>query len=229
MSYNDFGKAMIAENAKSGAAVPCWMIFDAKVRWAYPVGGIMPSFIMPDWRLPPNWIDNVLYRADTVRELAVKIDIDPDVLADTVGRMNVYAKTGVDSEFGRGSTAYDHFFGDPRSKPNPNLAPIIKKPFYAVRVDLGDIGTKGGPKVDQNANVLSTDGTPIRGLYAVGNVSGAVTAASYPGAGGTLGPAMTFGYIAANHIARTETNNPPKETGDSRRVVADRRETEPTR
>jgi 3-oxosteroid 1-dehydrogenase len=207
ISYHDFGKAMLAEERKSGAAIPCWMIFDATVRWNYPIGGLMPSFIKSDRGLPPNFIDNVLYRSDTVRELAAKIDVDPDALAETVAQMNEYASTGVDVQFGRGASPYDRWFGDPRSKPNPNLGPISRKPFYAVRVDLGDIGTKGGPKVDRNANVLNRQGEPIRGLYAVGNVSGSVTAASYPGAGGTLGPSMTFGYVAAEHIASAQTDS----------------------
>lgn len=93
-----------------------------------------------------------------------------------------------------------------RNSPNPCLGAIEKAPFYAMQLDIADIGTKGGLKTDENANVLRADGSPIVGLYATGNVSGAVTYDSYPGAGGTLGPAMTFGMIAAEHIAHRSGN-----------------------
>jgi 3-oxosteroid 1-dehydrogenase len=203
MNYSDFGYAMIADNRQTGANQPCWLVFDAQARYQYPLGSLFPSLVQPDSRLPQGWLDNVLYSAPSIAELAGKIDVDAKTLADTVGRMNEYARTGVDAEFGRGGNAFDQFCGDPRSKPNCNLGSIDKPPYYALRLDLGDTGTKGGPKVDRNANVLATDGRPIPGLYAVGNVSGSVMAASYPGAGATLGPALTFGYIAAEHIART--------------------------
>lgn len=210
LSYNDFGWAMVADNNKTGANLPCWFIFDAHARYKYPLGSIWPSAVMPDRFMPLNWIDNVIFRADTIRELAEKIEVAPDKLEGVMARMNRYAQTGVDEEFGRGASDYDRYFGDHRIKPNPNLGPIDKAPFYAMRLDLGDIGTKGGPRVDHNANVVRPDGTPIKGLYAVGNVAGSVMAGAYPGAGSTLGPAMTFGYIAADHIARTTTNLPAR-------------------
>ena len=125
--------------------------------------------------------------------------------------MNGFARTGKDTEFGRGDNVYDRYFGDRFVAPNPCLGPIEKAPFYAVRVDLGDIGTKGGLKVDARARVVDEAGQPITGLYAIGNCSGSVMAASYPGAGGTLGPAMTFGFIAVNDIAAATTNRPADE------------------
>jgi 3-oxosteroid 1-dehydrogenase len=96
---------------------------------------------------------------------------------------------------------YDRFFGDPTVKPNPSLAPIETPPFYAVPINLGDLGTKGGLKADAQARVLRPDGLPIPNLYAAGNASGSPFGNCYPGAGGTIGPALTFGYIAANDIA----------------------------
>lgn len=206
ISYNDFGYAMIADQAAGGANVPCWMVFDATFRKKYIVGGLMPGMLEPDRSLPPEWVDNVFYRAETVGELAAKIGVPAPALSDTVTRMNEFARTGRDTEFGRGDNVYDRYFGDRFVTPNPCLGPIGKAPFYAVRLDLGDIGTKGGLKVDARARVLDGQGLPIAGLYAIGNCSAAITAAAYPGAGATLGPAMTFGYIAANDIATRNTN-----------------------
>jgi len=206
ISYNDFGAEMIADQKRTGANTPCWMILDATARWRYPIGAVMPPVIMPDLLVPREWWDNVIYKADSVEELARKIEIDPVTLRRSVERMNGFATSGVDEEFHRGENAYDMVFGDPRNAPNPCLGKIEKAPFYAIPIDIGDIGTKGGLRTNENANVLRADGTPIEGLYATGNVSGAVTYDSYPGAGGTIGPAMTFGLVAAEHIAQRNSN-----------------------
>ena len=153
------------------------------------------------------WTGGTLTEAEnSLAELARKIDVPVDALARTVAKVNRFAETGVDEDFGRGGNAYDLFFGDPRNKPNPCLGKIEKGPFYAIPVDIGDIGTKGGLKTNEVGNVLGGDGSPIVGLYATGNVSGAVTYDSYPGAGGTLGPAMVFGMLAAEHIALRSGN-----------------------
>ena len=202
MSYNDFGAAMLEDDKRTGANAPCWMIFDATARNRYPLGALLPGALWPDWRLPQEWFDNVIYRANSIEELARKIEMDPTTLSATITRFNGFARSGVDEDFGRGNTAYDKFFGDPRNQPNVCLGAIAAAPFYAMRLDIGDIGTKGGLKTNANANVLSRDGQPIAGLYATGNVSGAVTYDSYPGAGATLGPAMTFGVVAAEHLAQ---------------------------
>jgi 3-oxosteroid 1-dehydrogenase len=199
--YDRFGNAMLEDQLKTGANTPCWLIFDATFRYKFPAGGIMPTAIMPDRKIPVDWWDQYIFRADTVAELAAKIDLDADKLQATITRMNEYARTGVDREFGRGSTAYDRNFGDLNVKPNPCLGPIGKAPFYAVPINLGDLGTKGGLKADAQARVVDCDGKPIPGLYAAGNASGSPFGNCYPGAGGTIGPAMVFGYIAANHIA----------------------------
>lgn len=206
MSYNDFGHEMLRDNAETSANLPCWFIFDAQYRRKNVLGRIMPGSIMPDASLPPEWWDNVLYRATSLGELAGKIGIDPATLQATVERFNGFAESGVDLDFNRGHYSFDRFYCDPRQQPNPSLGTLEKAPYYAIRVDLGDLGTKGGLKVDENANVLNLDGRPIRGLYAIGNASGAVTADSYPGAGGTLGPALTFGFRAADHIARSRSH-----------------------
>jgi len=116
--------------------------------------------------------------------------------------MNDYARTGIDAEFGRGNHDYDRTFGDAKLKPNPCLGPIDQAPYYAIPINLGDLGTKGGLKADARARVLDKEGQPIPGLYAAGNAAGSPFGNCYPGAGGTIGPAMVFGYIAANDIAR---------------------------
>jgi len=202
MSYNDFGHEMIRDNASTGANMPCWFVFDASYRKKNILGRIMPGSIMPDSSLPPEWWDTVLYKAKSISELAQKIGVDPATLENTVSVFNEYARTGVDLDFNRGHYSFDRFYCDPRHKPNPSLGALDAAPYYAIRIDLGDLGTKGGLKVDRDANVVDLNGHPIPGLYAIGNASGAVTADSYPGAGGTLGPALTFGYRAANHIAQ---------------------------
>jgi 3-oxosteroid 1-dehydrogenase len=179
------------------------MIFDASFREKYALGGpILPSVVMPDRKIPASWWDAYIYRAATLADLARKIDLDPTRLEDIAAKMTAYAAAGADPEFGRGATSYDRMVsGDPRMTPNPALGPIDRAPFYAVRVDLGDLGTKGGLRIDGRGRVLSKARQAIPGLYATGNCAGSIFGKAYPGPGGTLGPAMTFGYIAANDIA----------------------------
>lgn len=200
-SYDRFGLAMIEDQKATGANVPCWMVFDATFRKKYSAGGLMPNAIMPDRKIPQEWWDSYIYRADSIEELAGKIEVDASALADTVKRMNHYAAAGVDEQFGRGEALFDRAFGDQSVKPNPCLGPIDKPPFYAIRVDLGDLGSKGGLKADVNARVLNKEDQPIEGLYAIGNCSGSPFADAYPGGGSTLGPAMVFGFLAADDIA----------------------------
>jgi 3-oxosteroid 1-dehydrogenase len=200
-SYDRFGIAMIDDHRRTGANVPCWMIFDATYRAKYACGGIMPSSVMADRKIPPDWWDNYVYRADSIAGLAKKLGLEDGLLARVISDMNRYAATGVDLEFGRGTEVYDRYFGDARVTPNPCLGPIDAPPYYAIRIDLGDLGTKGGLKADEHARVLDRQGDPIPGLYAAGNSSASVFGDCYPGSGGTLGPALTFAFIAANNIA----------------------------
>jgi 3-oxosteroid 1-dehydrogenase len=176
-------------------------VFDASFRAKFSAGGFMPTALLPDHRIAPDWWDHYIFRADTVEALAEKIQVPADALSRAVANINTYSKTGQDLEFGRGGNAYDRFFGDPTVKPNPSLASIETAPFYAVPINLGDLGTKGGLKADAKARVLRADGQPIANLYAAGNASGSPFGNCYPGAGGTIGPALTFGYVAANEIA----------------------------
>lgn len=201
-SYDRFGIAMIADQQRSGANAPCWMIFDATYRERYSCGGLLPTVVMPDWRVPRDWWDRYLFRAKTIPALAAKIDLRPEKLTATVARFNQFATTGVDEDFHRGESIFDQARADRRVSPNGCLGALDEAPFYAVRIDLGDIGSKGGLKCDGNARVLDTAGQPIAGLYAAGNCAASPFANAYPGAGGTIGPALTFGFIAAEAIAR---------------------------
>jgi 3-oxosteroid 1-dehydrogenase len=144
-----------------------------------------------------------VHRAPDLTELAAQIGIDAAALAKTVARFNEFAQAGRDEDFGRGDSAYDRYYGDPRQRPNPNLAPLRRPPFYAIKIVPGDLGTKGGLRTDERARVLRHDGTPVPGLYAAGNASAAVMGHSYAGAGATIAPAMTFGYLAALDLAAT--------------------------
>ena len=133
--------------------------------------------------------------------MALEAGIDPDGLVETVDRFNELARAGRDLDFNRGDSAYDRSYADPSVKPNPCLAPIEKPPVYSVNVYPGDLGTKGGLVTNEYAQVLREDGSVIGGLYAAGNTSASVMGNTYPGGGSTLGPAMTFGYLAGMHAA----------------------------
>lgn len=204
--YDQFGQAMVRDQIESGANCPCWLIFDAKFRRKFSAGGLMPTVHTPEHKVPEDWWDHYLFRADTIEELCGKAHLPVEAVRQTVANMNAYAKTGVDPEFGRGMNPYDQMFGDPSSTPNPNIGPIDKAPFYAVPINNGDLGTKGGLRCDARARVLDGAGQPIAGLYAAGNNSGTPFGDTYPGAGATIGPAMTFGFVAANDIAERAGN-----------------------
>ncbi|AYG45418.1 FAD-dependent oxidoreductase [Pseudomonas sp. Leaf58] len=200
--YLEFVDAMHRDNTRSGGrSVPAWVIFDGHFRFNYAMGPLMPAQVMPDSRLRKEWRDTLYWKADTLEALAGKIGIDAQGLASTVDKVNDYARSGVDLDFGRGGNVFDRYYGDCNIKPNPCLAPLRKGPYYAMRLDAGDIGTKGGLLTNAQAQVVREDGSAIAGLYAIGNCSASVMGTSYPGAGGTLGPAMTFAYVAANHLA----------------------------
>jgi 3-oxosteroid 1-dehydrogenase len=193
-SYDVAAKTMIDCDRDERRTIPSWIVFDARFRQKYPMGPLMP--ILPDW-IHPRAVREMMLKASTVPALAALMNIAPDVLKTTIRRFNGFARSGVDEDFGRGGATYDRYYGDQNVKPNPNLAAIEVAPFYAVRVYPGDIGTKGGLAVDASARVLDGVGQPIPGLYAIGNNAASVMGPAYPGAGSTLGPAMTFGWIAA--------------------------------
>lgn len=196
-SYHIVGQQMARREAEHQDASPTWFVFDHKYRHNYPVGPLYP--IMPDW-LQRGEVRGILKKGKTIEALAVAMGVAPDVLAQTVARFNEHAVKGEDPDFHRGEAAYDKMYGDPRVGPNPCLAPIAKGPFYAMPIYPGDIGTNGGLLTDEKARVLDAKGKPISGLYAIGNNAASAMGESYPGAGVTIGPAMTFGYIAARDM-----------------------------
>jgi 3-oxosteroid 1-dehydrogenase len=194
---------MYAGNTAENPHIPAWLIFDQRYRDTYVFAGLPPR--RP---LPRRWYAaGAVFRAADLAALGAAIGVPPGSLAETVARFNGFAVTGRDQEFRRGDSAYDRYYGDPRRRPNPNLAPLAKPPFYAVKIVPGDLGTKGGLRTDSRARVLRPDGTVIPGLYAAGNASASVMGHSYAGAGATIGPAMTFGYIAALDLTSGAANS----------------------
>ncbi|TXS49398.1 FAD-binding protein [Streptomyces sp. OR43] len=179
-----------------GGHTTAWFVMDAKARARYPFAQILPG--MP---FPKAFYENgTVHRSDTIAGLARSIDVPADALTETVERFNGFARTGKDTDFGRGDSAYDRYYGDPTMK-NPNLDEIVKAPYYAIRIEVGDLGTKGGLVCDENSRVLREDGSAVAGLYATGNTSAAVMGNEYAGPGATIGPAIVFGYLAARHAA----------------------------
>ena len=196
-SYVEVVQAMYRLHTEEDPHVPCWFVFDQRYLNHYIFASLFPHQPLPREMLDSGYIR----KASTIAGLAGQLGIDAAVLGETVNRFNGHAKAGRDPDFGRGDSAYNRYFGDPTNKPNPNLGPIDKAPFYAVQVFAGDLGTKGGLVTDEYARVKRGDGSVIEGLYAVGNSSASVMGATYPGPGATIGPAMTFGYVAARHAA----------------------------
>ncbi|WP_435225427.1 3-oxosteroid 1-dehydrogenase [Streptomyces sp. Tue6028] len=194
--YSDVVHIMYERNA-TAPDIPAWLIVDQNYRNRYLFKDVAPTFAFPDaW-----YTSGAAYKAWTLDALAAAIHVPAAALRATVGRFNGLALSGRDPDFHRGDSVYDHYYTDPAILPNSCLAPLWLAPFHAFRIVPGDLGTKGGLRTDARARVLRPDGSVIRGLYAAGNASAAVMGHSYAGAGSTIGPAMTFGHIAALDIA----------------------------
>lgn len=197
--YVDAVHAMYDGEATGVSHVPCWMVLDQRYRNRYLFAGLGPR--QP---FPGRWLKHgTIVRSDTVAGLAEQIGVPADNLTATLDRFNGFARHGVDEDFRRGESVYDQYYSDPTVKPNPSLHAIDQAPFYAVKMVPGDLGTKGGLVTDEAARVLRPDGSVIAGLYAAGNCSAAVMGRTYPGPGGTIGPALTFGRLAALDLAAT--------------------------
>lgn len=211
--YMDFGHAMI-EGHKTGVThIPCWLITDHRSFNRYVVGGHLPIPKVPGApvptgrKIPKAWLESgVVKAAGGWQELATKIDVPAGQLRATAIRFNELARAGHDDDFNRGDSVYDNYYGDP-TLPNPNLYPLGDPPYYAFRIVPGDLGTSGGLRTDEFARVLRSDDTVVPGLYAVGNTAAPVMGRSYAGAGATIGPAMTFGFVAADHAAAQTFNS----------------------
>ncbi|MFC7494913.1 MULTISPECIES: 3-oxosteroid 1-dehydrogenase [unclassified Nocardioides] len=197
LPYVEAVHAMYDGEATGVGHVPSWMIIDQRYRNRYIFAGLFPR--QP---FPGRWYKlGTIRKASSIEALAGEIDVPADALRATVDRFNGFAKAGVDEDFHRGESAYDKYYSDPTVKPNPSLHTIDEGPFYAVKIVPGDLGTKGGLVTDEHARVLRADGSVIPGLYAAGNCSSAVMGHTYAGPGATIGPALTFGYLAAETIA----------------------------
>ena len=195
-SYHDFVQAMI-KAAKPGEEIAAYLVCDHKTLRKYGLGCV-PPFPMP---LGHHLDTGYLMRGDTLEALATKAGIDAKAFVETVKQFNTTAPQGHDAAFGKGSKAYNRYQGDAMHGPNPCIAPIENGPFYAIKMVIGDLGTYAGIVTDANARALDAEGRVIPGLYAAGNDMASIMGGNYPGAGITLGPALTFGYIAGRHLA----------------------------
>jgi 3-oxosteroid 1-dehydrogenase len=200
-NYNAFGGAFHEiDVARFGYAnLPSWLIFDHGYVERYGFGGRFGV---------PGSIAEWVVRAPSLRELAGQLDIPGEALEETVARWNAQVVEGSDPDFLRGESAFDRWWGDPKRKgqKDATLGPLDTAPFYAVQVNSGALGTKGGPVTDVDGRVVDFDGEPIPGLYAAGNAMASPFGMTYGGPGGTLGPAMVFGYLSGKHAAKRETN-----------------------
>jgi 3-oxosteroid 1-dehydrogenase len=189
-------KAMLERN-KTVPAVPSWAVFDSQCMSQYMVAGTMPGS-----KKPAAWHEQGYLRSgNTIEELAQRLNIDPARLKATVERFNNFVDQNRDEDFHRGARAYDRWLGDPYHKPSETLGRVATAPFYAVPVVPGDVGTYGGVVTDVHARVLRADGSVIQGLYATGVSTASVMGRVYPGAGSSVGPSCTWGYVAAKHAA----------------------------
>lgn len=197
-SYHDVGAALIRACADERETA-MWLVCDAHAMAKYGLGYAKPA-PMPLGSLLRN---GYLLKGDSLAELARQAGIEAAGLEQTVRQYNLGAEQGEDREFGRGSTCFNRYLADPQHQPNPCVAPIGKGPYYAVKVIMGDLGTFDGIKTSVVGEVLNETGAAIPGLYAVGNDRASIMGGNYPGAGITLGPIMTFGYITAQHLAQS--------------------------
>jgi 3-oxosteroid 1-dehydrogenase len=199
-SYVAVSRAMLARN-KQVPAAPSWLVMDSRFLEKYMLAGSMPGN-----KKPKDWYEqNFLYRGDSVEALGSACGIDPGKLRATVDRFNGFARSGRDEDFHRGDGVYDRWLGDALHQPCPTLGTLEKAPFFAIRVYPGDVSTFGGLVTDRCARVLREDGSVIHGLYATGTSTASVMGRGCPGAGASIGPSFTFGFVAAKHALQADT------------------------
>jgi succinate dehydrogenase/fumarate reductase flavoprotein subunit len=199
VSYHEFVRAMLRDG-NDAADRPFHLVCDRKFLWTYGLGRIQPF----TWNYKRYVESGELIEAPSLEKLADAIGVEASALRATVTNFNVHAHDGRDPEFGRGGTIYQRHLGDAGHAPNPCVAPIAQAPFFALRIYPADLGTAIGLAIDEHARVLRQDGSAIAGLYACGNDMSSIMNGNYPGPGITLGPALTFGYIAGRHLAQVE-------------------------
>jgi len=194
--YMSFGHDVLEREREGRPVGTMWLVFDQTYRNSYLLGGQ----VFPRMALPKSWYENgIAVRAASWEQLAERMGVAPGALSETARRFNELAAAGVDEDFGRGNSAYDRYYGDPTITPNPNLRPLDSAGLYAIQIVLSDLGTCGGITADADGRALAEDGTPIPGLYAIGNSAANVFGRSYPGAGATIGQGLVYGHIAASH------------------------------
>ncbi|MFZ9061345.1 MAG: FAD-dependent oxidoreductase [Steroidobacteraceae bacterium] len=199
ITYNSYGRCIYGQDYQRSDRVPAYVIFDRTYRERYLFGGLLQASLSPDWLNPGAFGEGAMLRkAPTLRALASELGIDADGLEAPANRLGNFARSGIDLDFGRGADAHDRQYGDASVQPNPCLGPIEKPPFYGAPLYPGDIGTKGGLCIDDDARVLDERGLAIPGLFAAGNCSASIMGDTYPGAGCTLGPALTMAYRASH-------------------------------
>lgn len=197
-SYHEFVLGMYRSH-ETVPTIPAYLVCDSDFMERWGLGLALPGGRPREHLLR----DGYLYRANTLEALAAALQIDAVGLNASAEEFNRAGETGVDPAFGKGSTAYNQYLGDPDHRPNACLGPLRKAPFYAVKVYAGDIGTACGIRCNAHAQALAADGQPIAGLYVAGNDMQSVMGGQYPAPGITLGPALTFGWVAGLHIAQT--------------------------
>lgn len=196
--YMSFGQRLLERERAGNPVDAMWIVFDQKYRNSYVFG----AELFPRMRIPQAWYDaGIAHRSDNIVELGSLIGVPQEQFMATVSRFNEMSRAGDDSDFHRGRSAYDRYYGDPTITPNPNLRALDNGPFYAVRMVLSDLGTCGGLRADDRARVLREDGSAIEGLYAIGNTAANAFGATYPGAGATIAQGLVYGYIAAHDAA----------------------------
>ena len=196
--YMSFGQRVLDRERAGNPVETMWIVFDQKYRNSY----VFAAELFPRMAIPQRWYDaGIAHRAQSITRLAEKMGVSESALSSTVQRFNENAIAGTDSDFQRGASAYDRYYGDPTVTPNPNLRPLEQGPFYAVKMVLSDLGTCGGLRADDRARVLREDGSAVAGLYAIGNTAANAFGTSYPGAGATIAQGLVYGYIAANDAA----------------------------
>ncbi|ODR14740.1 3-ketosteroid-delta-1-dehydrogenase [Mycobacterium shimoidei] len=198
--YMSFGQRLLGRERSGNPVESMWIVFDQQYRNSY----VFAAELFPRMQIPQTWYRaGIAHRSNDLADLANKIGVPESQFVATVARFNEMSTAGFDSDFHRGASAYDRYYGDPTITPNPNLRALDKGPFYAVKMVLSDLGTCGGVRADDRARVLREDGSVIEGLYAIGNTAANAFGTTYPGAGATIGQGLVYGYIAARHAAGT--------------------------
>lgn len=203
VDYMTFGQTVLQLEQEQHPVGEMWLIFDQKYRNQY----LLAGSVFPMMPIPKTWYEQkIAFSASNAEELAKKIQVPLGAFDQTFQRFNRLAKKGVDTDFKRGESKYDQYYGDPTVKPNPCLRPLKGK-LYAIKIVLSDLGTCGGLMTNENAEVLLENQEKIKGLYAIGNTAANVFGPVYPGAGATIGQGLVFGYIAAKHAASQKKIN----------------------